>query len=211
MATGHGEDGGGTLARGTVIPGNGNIFLSIHPRGHLLSCLIGNVLRHHVREATASFRVQRPPAMGEASCPLSLMQVTRLLLHRKCNAGENGIGRKPWGDSLGLEGYDFEVDTESFSVRKGGKDFTSQQKSFQRRACQMADLPNIHNSQNLGNFTPCLIEKSHLWSWTSKNKKIIHLIFICIWAEKCLVWKSHPSKVENHTRQANLVTVLSEI
>lgn len=58
MVTAHREDGRndlGTLARGMVIPGNGNILMLIHPRGHsALVSEIGNVLRHDVTEAALS-------------------------------------------------------------------------------------------------------------------------------------------------------------
>lgn len=41
------------MARGKVIPGKGNIFMLIHPRGHpAFMSAIGNVLRYGVTEAT---------------------------------------------------------------------------------------------------------------------------------------------------------------
>lgn len=71
MVTAHRGDGRndlGTLARGTVIPGNGNILTLIHPRGHsALVSEIGNVLRLDVTQAALSLCVQRPPARREAS------------------------------------------------------------------------------------------------------------------------------------------------
>lgn len=58
MVTAHREDGQndlGTSARSMVIPGNGNILMLIHPRGHsALVSEIGNVLRHDVTEAALS-------------------------------------------------------------------------------------------------------------------------------------------------------------
>ena len=205
------EDGGGTLTRSMVIPGNDNISMSIHPRGHLLFCLVGNVLRHDVMEATPSFRVQRPPATGEASCPIPMVQVTRLLLHSKCRAGESGIGRKPWGDSLGLEGYDFEVDTKSFSVRGGGKTSQVSRKASKDALAKWLICQIYMILRTLVISLRVWLKNHTCGLWLGKNKKIIHLIFIFIRAEKCSVWKSHPSKVENHTRQADMVTVLSEI
>lgn len=44
------------LARGKVIPGKGNIFVLIHPRGHpAFMSEIGNVLRYGVTETTLFF------------------------------------------------------------------------------------------------------------------------------------------------------------
>lgn len=106
--TAHGEDGGndlGTSATGMVIPGNGNILVLIHPRGHsALVSEIGNVLRHDVTEAALSLRVQGPPARRVASHALP-QQVHRLLLHSKGRAGESGVrkrGLRRFAGSRGL-------------------------------------------------------------------------------------------------------------
>lgn len=98
VATGHGEDGGGTLAGGMVIPGKGNMFIanSFQRRFcfHFMSA-IRNVLRRGVTEATLSLQVRRPPATRMASCAFPLVQVHKLLLHSKCGASENDFGPKP--------------------------------------------------------------------------------------------------------------------
>lgn len=68
-------------------------------------------------------------------------------------------------DSLGPEGCDFEVDTKSFRVRRGGRLSKSAEKL--PRTC----LPNgcVHDPQDLGNFTARLIEKSYLWAWAGQE------------------------------------------
>lgn len=72
---------GGTLAGGTVIPGNGNIFASIGCGSHSAFVPeIGDVLMQHVTEAALAWQVRRPLPQGSASCAFPLVQVNRLLL-----------------------------------------------------------------------------------------------------------------------------------
>lgn len=116
------EDWGGTLARGKVIPGKGNIFMLIHPRGHpAFMSAIGNVLRYGVTEATLFQQALR--SCRKATRCFSFGAGTQALaaLWMQCWWERSWQKSLKEMDALGPEGCDFEVDTESFRVRIRGQ------------------------------------------------------------------------------------------
>lgn len=81
---------GGTLAGGTVIPGNGNIFTLIHCRSRsAFVSEIGDVLMQHVTEAALAWQVRRPLAtrFGLLCFPFGAGQ-------QASAASETGLGQK---------------------------------------------------------------------------------------------------------------------
>lgn len=135
LLTGHGRMGA-SLGRGMVIPVKSNIFMLIYSRSHsAFVCGIGSVSVYAVTEGTLSWQVHGSLARRLVSV---LFPGYRNTGFSRAVSSADGLGREAVRRFTGYCGLWFWGWYWILQSEEKGADFTSQQKSCQECACQMA-------------------------------------------------------------------------